>query len=97
MNYCFDEYDLEIDGTVIKHISNGEDSVNIIQKENGDIVSDENDYIGNINDLDIDDKISFYEDEWREVNWNRSDWADWFGCDEEDVEDCMDNDMRDWD
>ena len=93
MNYYEES---EIDGNIIRHISNGEESINIIQKENGDVVSDEDDKIGNINDSDIEDKIDEFEDVWRETHWNRSDWADYYGCDEDDIEDCMDDDMKDW-
>ena len=98
MSDClFDEFDDEFNGIVLRHISNGETSVNIVRHGN-DVVSDEDDYyIGDINDEDIEDKIDEFAEGWREVNWNRSDWADHYGCDEEDVEDCMDDDMRDWD
>ena len=89
--------DLEFGGKVLRHISNGETSVNVVLHGN-DVVSDEDDYyIGDINDEDIEDKIDEFAESWREVNWNRSDWADYYGCNEDDVEDCMDDDMRDWD
>ena len=89
--------DLEFGGKVLRHISNGETSVNIVL-HGKDVVSDEdNYYIGDINDEDIEDKIDEFAEGWREVNWNRSDWAYYYGCDEEDVEDCMNDDIRDWD
>lgn len=31
---------------------------------------------------------------WRESNWSRSDWANFYGCDERDVDDCIDDDDR---
>ena len=84
-------------GKVLRHVSNGEDSVDIIQLDNGDVVSTEREhYIGNINDDEIELKIDAYAEEWREVNWNTSDWADYYGCDSDSVEDCMDDDMREW-
>ena len=93
MSDClFDEFDDEL----IRHISNGETSVNIVKRGN-DIVCDENNhYICDINDEEIEDKIDEFEEEWREVNWNRSDWADWYGCDEDQVDDCMDDDWKDF-
>jgi hypothetical protein len=83
---------------LIRTVSNGETSVDIYVMANGDVVSEENNYfIGSINDPEIEDKIDHYAEEWREVNWNQSDWADYYGCDVDDVEDCMDDDMRDYD
>ena len=31
-------------------------------------------------------------DNWSEIHWTKSDWADWYGVDEEDLEDAMDSD-----
>ena len=42
------------------------------------------------------DKIDEHKEEWHEVNWSTEDWADHYGCDPEDVEDAMDDDMKDW-
>ena len=98
MSDClFDEFDEEFSGDVLRHVSNGEISVNIIKRGNDVVSDDDGSYIGDINDEEIEDKIDDFVAEWREVNWNRSDWADWLGCDEEDVDDCLDDDMRDWD
>lgn len=89
--------DEEFSGNLIRHVTNGETSVNIVRHGN-DVVCDEDDfYIGDINDEDIKDKIDEFAEEWQEINWNTSDWAEYYGCDEEDVEDCMDDDMRDFD
>lgn len=83
---------------VIRTVSNGEISVDIYVMDNGDVVSEEdNCFIGIINDPEIEDKIDHYAEEWREVNWTQSDWADYYGCDVDDVEDAMDDDMRDYD
>lgn len=95
MSCYFDYFDDECEGKVIRHIHNGELSVNVIRKENGDVYSDENDYIGNINDEDINDKIDEFEETWKETNWSNEDWADWYGCDVDQLEDCMDDDIKD--
>jgi hypothetical protein len=95
-----DNFDLEFNGSIIRHTSNGEESVNIYRKDNGDVMSDDDEcseYIGNINDEDIEDKIDEFEFGWRETHWNRSDWADHYGVDEEDLDDAIDDDMRDYD
>lgn len=96
-DFWFDDFDDYEGLEVLKHISNSENSVDIIRKENDDVVTDEGYIIGSMNDTDIDDKIEEFAESWREVHWNRSDWADWYGCDEDDLDDAMDNDMRDYD
>ena len=54
----FDEFDDEFNGNVLRHISNGETSVNVVRRGN-DVVSDEDDYyIGNINDEDIEEYLA---------------------------------------
>ena len=85
--------DLEFGGKVLRHISNGETSVNVVLHGNDVVCEDDDYYIGDINDSEIEDKIDEFAEGWREVNWNRSDWADYYGCNEDDVEDCMDDDM----
>lgn len=93
MSDClFDEFDDEL----IRHISNGETSVNIVKRGNDVVCDEDNHYICDINDEEIEDKIDEFAEEWREVNWNRSDWADWYGCDEDQVDDCMDDDWKDF-
>ena len=79
-----------------KTIRNGEVSTTLEKDQNGDIW-DEDTYVTNINNPDFEDELDEYEEGWKEVNWSRSDWADYYGCDEEDVDDCMDDDMRDYD
>ena len=64
--------------------------------DNGDVVDEEGTYIGNSNDDDIEDKIDEYAEEWREVNWNTQDWAEHYGCSEDEVEDAMLDDCA-WD
>lgn len=95
---CGYEFDDEF-GTVkvIKTISNGEHSVSIYQKEDGRVFSSDNNFFSNINNDDFDDALEEFECGWRETHWNTSDWADWYGCDEKDLADAMDNDMRDYD
>ena len=91
-----DDFDEEFGGKIVRHISNGEESINVIRKNNDDVYA-EDFYLGNMNDSDIEDKLDDFENGWLETHWSRSDWAYHYGCDEEDVEDCMDDDMRDWD
>lgn len=81
---------------VYKTLRNDEVSEILYEADNGDIMNSEGEVIANKNDDDFDDKMDDYEEEWRETNWSRSDWADFYGCDEKDVDDCMDDDDR-WD
>ena len=91
-----ENYFEESNSKVIKIISNGEESVYIYQFENGDVRSSDGNFFGNINDDCFDDALEEFECGWREVHWNHSDWADWYGCDEDEVDDCMDDDIKDW-
>jgi hypothetical protein len=49
-----------------------------------------------VNNDSFDDALEEFECGWREVHWNRSDWADWYGCDEDEVDDVIDDDIKDW-
>ena len=80
----------------IKTISNGEESVYIYKNKNGDVHSSDGCFHSNINFDEFEDALDEFECGWRETHWNTSDWADWYGCDEEEVEDCMDDDMKGW-
>lgn len=40
----------------------------------------------------IEDKLDEILEEWSETTWSNSDWADYYGVDEEDLEDAMDSD-----
>ena len=91
-----EDYFEEMSGKIIKTISNGEESVYIYQFENGDVRSSDGNFFSNINDDYFDDALEEFECGWREVHWNRSDWADWYGCDEDEVDDAMDDDIKDW-
>ena len=91
-----EDYFEEMGGKVIKIISNGEESVYIYQFENGDVRSSDGNFLSNVNDDSFDDALEEFECGWREVHWNRSDWADYYGCDEDEVDDCMDDDIKDW-
>lgn len=75
---------------------NGEIHETLYERDNGDIVDSEGEVIANKNDDDFDERMDDYDESWRESNWSRSDWANFYGCDERDVEDCMDDDDR-WD
>ena len=97
MSDClFDCFDEEFNKNVIRTVSNGETSMIIRRLDNGDVVDEEGTYIGNSNDDDIEDKIDEYAEEWREVNWNTQDWAEHYGCSEDEVEDAMLDDCA-WD
>ena len=91
-----EDYFEEINGKVIKIISNGEESVYIYRFENGDVRSSDGNFFLNINDDSFDDALEEFECGWREVHWNRSDWADYYGCDEDEIDDVMDDDIKDW-
>lgn len=91
-----ENYFEESNSKLIKTISNGEESVGIYQLENGDVRSSDGNFFSNINDDSFDDVLEEFECGWREVHWNRSDWADYYGCDEDEVDDVMDDDIKDW-
>lgn len=91
-----ENYFEESNSKLIKTISNGEESVGIYQLENGDVRSSDGNFFLNINDDSFDDALEEFECGWREVHWNRLDWADYYGCDEDEVDDVMDDDIKDW-
>ena len=91
-----ENYFEESNSKLIKTISNGEESVGIYQLENGDVRSSDGNFFSNINDDSFDDVLEEFECGRREVHWNRSDWADYYGCDEDEVDDVMDDDIKDW-
>lgn len=92
-HYDFDE-DFETD-EIIDRVSNGEDSDYFVRKDDGIYCSDGT-FICDNDDEEYQDKIDEHKEEWREVNWSTEDWADHYGCDPEDVEDAMDDDMKEW-
>lgn len=83
------------DGEAYITLINGEIRETLYERDNGDIVNSEGEVIANKNDDDFDEKMDDYDESWRESNWSRSDWANFYGCDERDVDDCMDDDR--WD
>lgn len=91
-----EDYFEEMGAKVIKVISNGEESVRIYQFENGEVRSSDDRFFANVNDDNFEDALEEFECGWREVHWNKSDWADYYGCSEDEVEDCMDDDLKDW-
>ena len=91
-----ENYFEESNSKLIKTISNGEESVGIYQLENGDVRSSDGNFFANVNDDSFDDALDEFECEWREMHWNHSDWADYYGCDEDEVDDCMHDDFKDW-
>lgn len=91
-----DDYFEEMGAKLIKTISNGEKSVRIYQFANGSVSSSDGNFSSNINDKYFEDALEEFEEGWREVNWNTHDWADWYGCDEDEVDDCIDDDIKGW-
>ena len=91
-----ENYFEESNSKLNKTISNGEESVEIYQLENGDVRSSDGNFFSNINDDSFDDALEEFECGWRDVHWNRSYWADYYGCDEDEVDDVMDDDIKDW-
>ena len=81
---------------VIRRIHNQEESVKLYQLPDGRIIDSYDDEIGNIDDENIEDKLDEYEEDWRNSHWDRSDYADYYGCNEDEVDDCMDDDIKDW-
>ena len=60
--------------------------------QNGDIWDGET-FVTNINNPDYEDELDDYEEGWRETNWSQKDWGDYYGVDEDEVEDAMDDDL----
>ena len=81
---------------IYKTISNQEICTVLLEDVNGNISEENEGFICNINDDDFEDKIDEFEENWKEVNWSRADWADYYGCDEDDVDDCMEEDFKDY-
>lgn len=73
----------------IKTITNGESSVFIYQKENGDVYSSDGHFKSNINNDDFEDSLNEFESDWHEVNWTTEDYAEYFGCDADELDDYM--------
>jgi hypothetical protein len=90
------DFDEEFEtGKIIRKVSNGEESAYFTEREGGIWCSDGT-YICPADDEEMEDKIGEYAEAWRETHWNRSDWADHYGCDEDQLDDAMDDDMRGW-
>jgi len=81
---------------IIDRVSNNEESAYFVEKEDGVYCSDGS-FICDVDDEEKQDKIDEYKEGWRETHWDNSDWADYYGCDEDDVEDCMDDDLSYYD
>lgn len=81
----------------LRTVTNGEESVDILLMDDGRIMVEDEYVLCRIDDENYEDKIDEFAEEWRETHWNISDWADYYGCDENQVEDCMDDDLGYWD
>ena len=96
MSCYFDDEDIfEYGGKIIRHIHKGEHSVNVIRKNNGEVIASNGHFIGYFDDEEIEDKIDEFEEGWREITWTDDDWADYYGCSIDQVQDCMDDDIKD--
>ena len=89
-----DEYFEEMGGKLIKTISNGEESVLIYRFPNGEVRSSDGFFFSNVNDDSFEDALEEFECGWREIHWNKKNWSDWYDCEETQVEDAMDDDLR---
>lgn len=78
--------------TFFKRINNREVSTVLEKDQNGDIWDGET-FVTNINNPDYEDELDDYEEGWKEVNWSQKDWGDYYGVDEDEVEDAMDDDL----
>jgi hypothetical protein len=87
-----DDYFEEMGAKLIKTISNGEKSVRIYQFADGSVSSSDGNFSSNINDESFEDALEEFEEGWREINLNTRDWADRYGCDDDEVQDFMDSD-----
>lgn len=81
---------------VFKTLHNQKVSETLYEMPDGDIVNSKNFVIANRNDADFRDKVDDFVDEWLEVNWSQKDQADWYGCDEDGVDDVIDGDSYDF-
>lgn len=90
MGSDFDEDIFELYRT----ISNGEESVKIYKRPDGELISSDGERLGNIDDDEIDDKLDSYEVEWNETHFSKADWADYYGCNDNEVYDCIDDDIK---
>ena len=61
----YGEFGFEIE-KVLNTFSNGEQSIDILLLKNGDVITEDNFYIGDINDNEIEDKIDDFGEGWRE-------------------------------
>lgn len=77
---------------VYRRIHNNEFSETLYKRKNGDIVASDGYYIANIKDKDCEDKVEDFVEGWFETHWSVKDWANWYGCEEEEVEYIMDSD-----
>lgn len=91
MDSDFDEDIFELYRT----ISNGEESVKIYKRPDAELISSDGERLGNVDDDDeIDDKLDSYEAEWKETHFSKADRADYYGCNENEVDDCIDDDIK---
>lgn len=96
-DFDFDEdFDTE---DIIDKVSNGEKTDYFVSSSTSNpkgIYCTDGEFICDDNDPDYQDKIDDYKESWLEVNWTQDDWADYYGCDRDEVDDVMDDDMGDW-
>lgn len=93
-NLTSKDYFKKMNCKLIKTISDGEEIVYIYQDKNGDVRSSDGNFFANINDNYFDDALEEFECGWREVHWNHYQSYSYVDCDE--VDDYMDDDIKDW-
>lgn len=86
-------YDLPEGTELIRTFGNKEFQVRVYRDSTGDTYSSDGHQFGNWNDesIDIEDDIDEYEENCLNRNWDSSDYADFFGCDESEVGDAYDD------
>ena len=62
---------------VFRTISNGEESCKTYRDGNGDVYTEEEKLIGNVNDDDFEGKFEMYKEGWLEVHLTKKDWEEW--------------------
>lgn len=85
------DFDENPEYSVYKTLSKGDKHCTLYRNKDGMVYSDNGCFIGNLNNDDWEDSLEVFIDGWYEVTWDSSDYADYFGCDEEDVNECLDD------
>ena len=71
---------------ILRRFHNGEHHGSVVLEDDGKVYGSNNIYICDYDDEERDDKIEEYIDNWYESHWSQKDWADYYGCDESDLD-----------